>query len=112
MIRLVLVALLVTLAVEVPVVAAFYPRQRVRMAVVCAIATIAASLTVNGVLAIVTTRFASWSDAFVALGEVAAMLLEAAAYYAVARPRDGRRALAAAAAANIASYAAGLLLGS
>lgn len=107
MIGVVLVALLVTLLVEIPIVAAFYPGQRTRMAIACAFATIFASLAVNALLRHVTSRI----DAYVAIGQVAAMILEALVYFFVAHPRDLRRAFTAAAAANIASYAAGLLLG-
>ena len=109
--RVIVIALLVTLLVEVPIVAAFYPRQRRRMAITCAIATIAASLVVNAALGVVASRIGAPLHVSIAAGQLAAMLLEALAYYAVARPRDLRRALAAAASANIASYAAGLFLG-
>src|SRR4051812_7166208 len=107
----VVVALVVTLLVEVPIVAAFYPRQRRRMAITCAVATVASSLVVNAALRVVTSRSDAPLPVSIAAGQLVAMLLEALAYYAVARPRELRRALTAAAAANIASYAAGLLLG-
>jgi hypothetical protein len=105
-IALIAFALAVTLLVEVPVVVAFYPGQRRRMAIACAVVTTVTSLVMNVALA-----FTSRSAIVVAFAQLGALLIESSAYYAVARPRDRARALTAAAAANVFSYAAGLFLG-
>ncbi len=98
-----LVALGVTLAVEVPIVAAFFPGRRRRMALVCAIATTATHLVLHFVL----PRFLPPGTALLA-GEALATVAEAAAYAIVSR--DLGRSLVASAVANAASYALGLIL--
>jgi hypothetical protein len=108
MITIYALALAVTLILEVPIVAAFYPKQRLRMGIACAIATTATNLALNLTL----TRSQLGWDATLVTGESLALVLEAAVYAYVAQ-RDERgwpRALAASAAANLASYGAGLLL--
>jgi hypothetical protein len=100
------VAWLLTVAVEVPSVAAAYPGQRIRMAVACALGTSATNLAMNGLL----PRLLGSGAAFLVAGELGSLLAEALLYALVSRPRDPARALAASALANAASFAAGLVL--
>lgn len=97
-------ALGVTLAVEVPVVAAFYPGRRARLALACAVATTATHLLLHFAFPALTPPGLSPLVA----GELFATAAEAAVYAAVGR--DLPRALVASALANSASFAAGLLL--
>jgi hypothetical protein len=101
-----LIALAVTLAVEVPIVAWVFRGQRARMALACALATSATNLAMNTLL---YPRAGSY-DAYILIGEIGATLVEAAVYYAVDRDHDPGRALLASALANAASFGAGLLL--
>lgn len=101
-----LVALGITLAVEIPVVAALYRGQRGRMAITCALATSATHLFMHFGL----PRLLSPGGSVVLVGEIIALLVEAAVYAAVARPREPGRALIASALANSLSYAAGLVI--
>ena len=98
-------AWLVTLTIEVPCVALWYPGQRRRMAVVCAITT---SIT-NVVMNVLLPRWLG-PDAAVGFGELGALGVEAAVYALASRPRDIGRALAASGLANGLSFAAGLIL--
>jgi hypothetical protein len=100
------IGLAITLVVEVPIVAAFYRGQRVRMAIACAIATSATNLALNFLLARRTFTF----DRTLLVGEAAALIAEGTVYFFVATDRDWRRALTASAAANLASFGVGLLL--
>ncbi len=99
-----LAALGLTLAVEVPVVAALFPRRRLRMALVCAVATTATHLLLVFGFPRVLPRGAPafW------IGEAFATLGEAAAYWAV--DREPGRALVASALANMLSFGAGWVL--
>lgn len=99
-------AWLVTLAVEVPCVAALYPGQRGRMALAAALATSATNLPMNLLL----PRWLGAGQAFLLTGELLALVLEAGVYLLAARPRDLPRAAAASALANGLSFGAGLLL--
>lgn len=101
-----LVALAVTVAVEVPIVALVFPRERARMALACAIATSATNLAMNLLL---YPRVGS-VDTYLLVGEIGATLAEAAVYYAASREHDVGRALLASALANAASFGAGLVL--
>lgn len=101
----VLTALVVTLAVEVPIVALVFRREAGRMAVVAAVATAATNLAMN-VLLFGRVPYL----VYLGVGEVGATLLEAGAYFAASRERDLGRALVASALANAASFAAGLLV--
>lgn len=103
---LVLVALAVTIVVEVPIVALVYPRERARMALACAIATSATNLGMNLLL---YRRVGSY-DTYILIGEISATLVEAAVYWVVSREHEVGRALLASALANGASFSAGLLL--
>jgi hypothetical protein len=107
MIALYALALAITLLVEVPVVAAFYPSQRVRMAVVAVVTIAAASVALDVVLARVTLR----RDVAITVGQGVAFAIESAVYASAARGRERGwpRALAASAAANLASYLVELL---
>ncbi|MFO0588139.1 MAG: hypothetical protein U0441_11395 [Polyangiaceae bacterium] len=106
MIPLYLVAWGITVVIESPIVAAFYPDRRARMGAVCAVATSLTNLSMNVLL----PRWLGTGMTFLLVGEAAALLLEAAVYWLVAKPRDPGRALAASAVANSASFGAGLLL--
>ncbi len=99
-------ALALTLAIEVTIVALCFPGQRVRMGLVCVAATSATHLSMHFVLPRV---LGSWGSA-VLWGELGAVTVEAAVYAIASRPRDVGRALVAAALANLTSYAAGLAL--
>jgi hypothetical protein len=98
-------ALAITLATEVPIVAVLYRGQRLRLAACCAAATTATHLLMHFALPHVVA-----APAVVPLGEALALVLEALAYWLAARPRALGLALVASALANLASYAAGLLL--
>jgi hypothetical protein len=98
------IALAITLLVEVPLVAAFYPGRRRAMALTCAVASTATHLLLHFVFPAVLPRGISPLLA----GEAFATLAEAGAYAAVAGPP--RRAMVASAVANSCSYGAGLLL--
>lgn len=96
-------ALAVTIAIEVPIVAALFPGRRARLAVTCALATTATHLVLHFVL----PRSLPPGAALLA-GEALATFAEALAYAAAAGPLG--RAMVASAVANSASYAAGLVL--
>lgn len=97
-------ALLITLAIEVPVVVALFPGQRVRMGAVAAVVNTASNLFLNLVLA----RMRSLAGHHVLPGELLAVVGEAAAYAAFSRPHDLPRALLASSLGNALSFAAGL----
>lgn len=101
-----LLALAITLAVEVPVVALVYRGQRVRMAAACVLATTTTHLAMHFLLPRALPR----PGDFVLLGELLALGIEAGVYATVSRPREADRALMAAGLANALSYAAGLLV--
>lgn len=101
-----LLALAVTLAIEVPVVAALFAGQRLRMAVVAALATTATHLAMHFALPHVVSTYVAWLVA----GELLALVVEAAAYALLSRPRSVERALVASAVANALSFGAGLAL--
>lgn len=96
----------VTVAVESPIVAAVYPGQRRKMAGVCAVTTSVTNLAMNLLL----PRWLGIGVAYLLVGELSALLLEALVYAAVRRPRDVGRALVASALANAASFSSGLVL--
>jgi hypothetical protein len=100
-----LIAWIITVALEVPCVAALYPGQRARMALACAIATSATNLPMNLLL----PRWLGTGRTFLLTGEIAALVLEAAVYFFAARPKDLARAITASALANGLSFAAGLV---
>lgn len=100
-----LTALAITLALEVPVVAALYPGQRRRMALAAALATSATHLFMHFGL----PRLLPSAGAVLLVGEIFATLAEAGVYAAASRPRSLGRGLVASALANSLSYAAGLL---
>jgi hypothetical protein len=99
-------ALAITLVVEVPGVAALFPRQRLKMALAAALATTATHLIMHFALPRLTASY----DQNLLFGETLAVVAEAAVYTLVSRPRDLPRALVASGLANILSYLAGLLL--
>lgn len=98
--------LIVTVLIEVPVVAALYPGQRRKMAAVAALSTTATNLLMNVVL--IKARWLMGQYVFA--GEMIALVAEAAAYVLVARPRDVARGLFASALANALSFGAGFVL--
>ena len=101
-----LVALGITLGIEVPVVTLLYPGQRLRLGAACAVATTATHLVMHFVL---PGLLPAGTSALVA-GEALALVAEAAVYLAVSRPHDLGRALVASALANSLSFGAGLVL--
>lgn len=103
----VLFALSVTLAVETPIVAALYPGERTRMALVAFVTNVVTNVSMNTLLFQMARSYAS----YLLIGETAAVLFETLAYFILARHRDFGRALVASAVANAASYGAGLVLG-
>ncbi len=98
--------LVLTVAIETPVVALCYPGQRLRLALTC----IAATTVTHAFMHFGLPRLVSSYAAFLLVGELVALVGEALAYALVARPRDLARALVAAAAANALSFGVGLLL--
>ena len=90
------VALAVTLIIEVPLVVAFYPGQRWRLGLVATVMNVATNLTLNLVL-----------HRHLFLGEMLAVLSEAAAYVAFAKPRNLAKGLLVASFANLLSFSAG-----
>jgi hypothetical protein len=99
------VALVVTLVIEVPIVAAFFPRERVRMALVAAVANTATNLTLNLVLA----RMVVLGGHRMLIGEGLALFGEAAAYGAFSRTQDLARGVVASGVSNALSFAAGFV---
>jgi hypothetical protein len=99
-------AWIVTLAVEVPCVALFYPGQRLRMAVVATGVNTISNLTMNLAL----PRLLGTGTLFLLVGEAGALLLESAAYAATAKPRQIGRGLVVSAVANALSFTSGLVL--
>lgn len=100
------VPLLITLVVEVPIVALMFPGQRLRMGLTCLVATTVTNVLMNTVWA----AHAGSYETYLLGGETGALVLEALAYAGMSRPRQWARALAASGAANAASFGAGLLL--
>jgi|GEM_PF-5661097 len=99
-------ALLLTVAVEVPTVAVFFPRQRFTMALTCLVTTSATHVVLFG---------CSFSGAVLrtvglVIAEAFALIAEAVVYTTISRPHDLPRALMASAAANALSFAASLLM--
>jgi len=97
-------ALTLTLATEIPIVAAFFPGHRARMAMVCALTTTATHLFLHFVL----PRLLPVGSFSLVLAEGGITLVEAAAYWAASQ--DPGRSLAASALANAASFVAGLIV--
>ncbi|MBI5498689.1 MAG: hypothetical protein HY907_00475 [Deltaproteobacteria bacterium] len=97
-------ALGLTIAVEVPTVALFYPGQRLRLGTCCCLVT---TLT-HATIFLVLFRFLDFVAAALVLGETGAILAEAGAYAVVSRPHDFPQALMASAAANALSFGLGL----
>lgn len=98
-----LAALTVTIAIEVPIVAAMFPRQRARMALVALVANAATNLFLNVGLPWLGARGA----ARIVTGEMIALVGEAAAYAWWSRPRSIPRVVVASALGNLVSFAAG-----
>jgi hypothetical protein len=101
------VALAITLAIEVPIVAAFYRGQRARLALAAVLANLATNLAMN--MVIVRGSRAAYDETLL-VGEAVALLLEAAVYAAVDRKHDLVTGFTASAAANLASFGAGLVV--
>lgn len=95
------VALIVTLVIEVPLVVAFYPRERARMCIAAVLANAATNLALNLVLA---------PRGHLVLGETIALAGEAAIYALTSRDRDVPRAIIVSAAANLSSFSFGPVL--
>ncbi len=101
-----LTALVITLAIEIPIVALVFKGQRARMALCCLVATTATHLAMHFLL----PRVVSSYQQFILVGELMATIIEALVYALSSRPRDWSRAMLASALANTTSYAAGLIL--
>jgi hypothetical protein len=101
-----LVALAITLLLEVPIVAAFYPGHRARMAIAATVANVATNLAMN---LVIERRLFAYSSTLLT-GEAVALVAEAVVYALVAPGRDWAKAFTASAAANLASFGAGLVL--
>jgi tryptophan-rich sensory protein len=101
------VALAITLAIEVPIVAAFYKGQRARLALAAVLANLATNLAMN--MVIVRGSRAAYDETLL-VGEAVALLLEAAVYAAVDRKHDLVKGFTASGAANLASFSAGLVV--
>ena len=102
-----LAALLLTLAVEVPVVTLVYLRPG-RQALRALVLAVVVNLVTNPFLCVVLRRWMPTWDSAVMLGEGVAVVGEALAYWAVLRPRSAGRALLASGLANLLSFAIGL----
>ncbi|MFH2006799.1 MAG: hypothetical protein ABI333_09465 [bacterium] len=100
------IALAITLAIEVPVVAALYSGQRRRMALACAASTTVTNLAMNLLL----VRVMADPQQALLCGEILALVLEAVTYIVVSRTRDVGRALVASGLANALSFGAGWLV--
>lgn len=96
-------ALVVTLAIEVPLVILCYPGQRLRLALVALGANGLTNLTVNLVLPWVSWVSVHW----LLMGEISAWLLEAMAYAAADKRRHWAYALAVSAVGNLLSFKLG-----
>jgi hypothetical protein len=96
-------ALLVTLLVEVPIVAALFPRQRLRMASVALVMNTATNLLLNVGLPYLGAR----GSTRIVVGELLALVLEAMAYALLSRPRHVARAIVASALGNLTSFTLG-----
>jgi len=96
-------ALAVTLVIEVPLVAALFPGQRLRMAVVALVANTVTNLTLNVVLPTLPVV----GPHHLVVGELLALVGEAAVYAAVSRPHDLGRALVASGLGNGLSFGLG-----
>jgi peptidoglycan biosynthesis protein MviN/MurJ (putative lipid II flippase) len=101
-----LFAVAVTILIESPCVAAFYPKDRVAMALFCASINFVSNLTMNLLL----PRWLGTGATFLVVGESGALCLETVFYYLVSRDKSPWRALAASGLANGLSFGAGLLL--
>jgi hypothetical protein len=101
-------ALVVTLVIEVPIVAALFPRQRLRMAAIALVANTVTNLTLNVGL----PRMGVHGMPRILVGEAAALVLEAAAYALLSRPREVGRAIIASALGNGLSFTFGGALAS
>ena len=97
-------ALVVTIIIEVPIVALVFRDQMKRMALVCLLTTGVTNFFMNTVLHGLVPSY----DHFVLIGELGAVVIEAAVYAIASKPRDLARALIASALANGASYWFGL----
>jgi len=100
-----LLALSITLAVEVPIVATCFSGQRLRMAAVCAATTTCTHLAMHFILPRLVVSFGQ----FILVGALGALLVEAMVYWLASRPRDLGLALVASALANALSYGIGLI---
>jgi hypothetical protein len=93
-------ALLVTLWLEVPIVALCFPGQRWRMGLVALFANAGTNLLLNVWL----PRWSVLHGQYLLPGEALAVVLEALAYTLASRPRELGRALAVSAFSNAVSF--------
>jgi hypothetical protein len=97
-------ALAITVVVETPIVAAFFPGRRLRLALTCVVATTATHVLLHFVF----PRLLPAGISPLVFGEAFATLAEAAAYAVVSMELG--KSLVASALANSASFAVGLLV--
>lgn len=100
-------ALIVTLVIEVPIAAALFPKQRLRIAGVALVANTATNLFLNVGLPLLGARGATR----ILAGEITALVVEAFAYALLSRPREPARAVVASALGNLLSFTLGPMLG-
>lgn len=98
-------AWLLTVVIEAPCVALFYPSQRAAMLLLCAVTTTITNLAMNWLL----PRWLGVGVTFLVVGEMTALVGETAIYWLARRPHDLARATAASALANALSFGAGAL---
>ena len=96
-------ALAVTLLLEVPIAAALFPKQRLRIAGVAFVANTATNLFLNVGLPWLGVR----GQTRILVGEIVALALEALAYALLSRPRQPARAVVASGLGNLVSFALG-----
>lgn len=101
-----LIALGVTLAVEVPLVAAAFPEERLRMAVCALVATTVTHVGMHLVTPITTEMLYLW----LVVGELGAFVLEGSAYAVATKKRGILWAFAVSLVANAASFSMGWLM--
>jgi hypothetical protein len=83
-----------------------YPRQRARMMLACTAITSVTNLAMNLGL----PRWLGSGATFLIVGESAALVVEALAYWLFSKPHELERAVAASAFANTLSFSVGLWL--
>jgi hypothetical protein len=102
----VLFPLLLTVALEAPIVAIVFREQMARMTLTCLVTTAVTNVVMNTVLWSLASSY--WS--YIVIGELGAVTIEALVYAIVSRPRDVPRAVLASTLANAVSYGVGVIV--